>query len=198
MPEDKRTIKTKRNLKLTLMQMLKNTSFERITISELCRQGLTSRITFYTHYEDKYALAAELFGDFAQIAVEDYHRLQAANNPEKAVVQGYYNMLDCILNLYYSNLELFSMASPQKNAFLYASFYHQLFHTLEKYVEKHSKQMPHKYSARQTAALLCNGLLGVINECYDSTLPPQKLRNDVREMYRDILMSPIFEAPKKG
>lgn len=59
--EDKRIKKTKKNLKATLIAMLNQMSFEQITITELCRQSDTSRITFYKHYNDKYALADEIF-----------------------------------------------------------------------------------------------------------------------------------------
>ena len=35
--------------------------FEKITVTELCRAADVSRITFYTYYDDKYALADRLF-----------------------------------------------------------------------------------------------------------------------------------------
>ena len=64
--EDKRVIKTKRNLKRTMIEMICDMPFEKITVSELCRLGETSRITFYTHYDDKYDLAEEIFGDYVK------------------------------------------------------------------------------------------------------------------------------------
>ena len=196
--EDKRTIKTKRNLKATLIQLLNALPFERITVSGLCRVAQTSRITFYTYYEDKYALAEELFDDFIREAVADYNRLQDTNNIKKDAIQGYYNMLDCILNLYYNHLDFFSVMAPQKNPYLYSSFYHDIFQSVESYVEQHKGKMPPKYSFRQTAALLCNGLWGVINECYDGRTPQGKLRRDVKEMYHDILVSNLFQSSADG
>jgi hypothetical protein len=59
-------------------------------------------------------------------------------------------------------------------------------------VEKHKAQMSPKYSSKQTAALLCNGLWGVINECYTINTPWENIRKDIKEMYRDILLSDIF------
>lgn len=47
---DKRITKTKRNIKNTVIKLLSNTQFEKITVSELCRIGEISRITFYTYY----------------------------------------------------------------------------------------------------------------------------------------------------
>ena len=81
MAEDKRVAKTKRNLKETMIELLQEMPFEKITVTELCRRGETSRITFYTYYEDKYALVNEMFADYIQEADQNYHDLQARNNP---------------------------------------------------------------------------------------------------------------------
>ncbi len=189
---DLRVLKTKRNFKDTLLDLLKNTPFDKITVSQLCRQGVASRITFYTYYKDKYALVEEVLQDFAQEAIEDYHRLQAQNNPQRHAFLGYRNMLDCILNLYYNHSELFNLSIGQKNPYLYSAFFRYIFENVENYIELHRATMTPRYSARQTAALLCNGIWGVINECYQSRLPREQIYNDVHGMYRDILQSNLF------
>jgi len=190
--EDKRIIKTKQNLKRTMIQLLSRVPFEKVTVCELCRTGMTSRITFYTHYDDKYALVEDMFRDYIDEAVRDYHRLQAENNPSHTALQGYYNMLDCILNLYYNNLAFFSRTSPERNPYLYSAFYHHIFCNVDEYIRRHSRQMAAKYPSRQTAALLCNGLWGVINECYASGTSRTDMRRDIRSMFHDILVSPLF------
>lgn len=97
MAEDKRVAKTKRNLKETMIELLQEMPFEKITVTELCRRGETSRITFYTYYEDKYALVNEMFADYIQEADQNYHDLQARNNPGGDGFIGYENLLECIL-----------------------------------------------------------------------------------------------------
>lgn len=77
---DKRITKTKRNIKNTVIKLLSNTQFEKITVSELCRIGEISRITFYTYYNDIYDLIDEMFSDYIEEAIEDYHKLQSKNN----------------------------------------------------------------------------------------------------------------------
>lgn len=61
--EDKRITKTKRSLKAAMIEMLSKEDFEHVSITELCRQAEISRITFYSHYNDKYALLDEIFDD---------------------------------------------------------------------------------------------------------------------------------------
>ena len=99
--EDKRIIKTKKNLKNTLISLLDKKPFEQITVTELCQAAETSRITFYTHYNDKYELADEIFQDMLAIAEDTYYHLQATNNPNSDPVTSYCNVLDSILDLYY-------------------------------------------------------------------------------------------------
>lgn len=175
-----------------MIRLLATNPFEKITVSELCRQADTSRITFYTYYEDKYDMMNELFMEYTHEAMRDYRRLQNENNPEKDVLKGYYNLLDCILNLYYNNLPFFSTATAAQNPYLYSSFYNYIFDNLVEYIDCHQRQIVPKYSSRQTAALLSNGLLGVITECYFVGKPSPDTRNNIRSMYRDILASSIF------
>ena len=78
--EDRRIIKTKKTIKSTLIGILQEMPFEKITVTEICSRGIISRITFYTHYEDKYVLAEELFSDYIAEADDNYHRLQSLNN----------------------------------------------------------------------------------------------------------------------
>lgn len=191
--EDKRVVKTKRNLKNTLITLLSKLAFEKITVSEICRVSETSRITFYTHYDDKYDLIEEIFDDYVAEAVEDYYRLQKKNNPTKQVIYGYFNMLDCILNLYYNNLDVFKMVSSGKNPYLHSAFYHHIFKNVHDYIIEHEKQLKPKYPPKQMAALICNGLWGVINECCNTDEPREVTRSNIMNMFNDILKSDIFE-----
>ena len=113
--EDKRIRKTKRNLKNTLIQMLSEQSLEKVSVTELCRRAETSRITFYAHYNDKYALVDEIFQDMLETGTKDYRRRQRENNPGNDFVLGYANMLDSILAIYYDRFEFFRHTDPGKN-----------------------------------------------------------------------------------
>ena len=79
--EDRRVIKTKKNLKATLIEMMGEISFEQISITELCKRAEIRRITFYAHYSDKYALADDIFSDMLQIGTDIYRTKQEKENP---------------------------------------------------------------------------------------------------------------------
>ena len=103
MAEDRRILKTKKNLKRTLIELLSQKAFEQISVKELCETAQTSRITFYTHYNDKYDLADDIFQDMVAIATDEFHDLQKTNNPQGDPIVSYCNMFDCILNIYYDH-----------------------------------------------------------------------------------------------
>ena len=66
--------KNKKNLKYTLVDMLAEQPFEKITITELCSRTEISRITFYSHYSDKYALVDEMFQDMIVLGTKEYEK----------------------------------------------------------------------------------------------------------------------------
>ena len=104
-----------------MIAMLGEKDFEHITITELCRAAEISRITFYSHYSDKYALLDEIFDDMLKLGTEDYYRRQRENNPIGRLAAGYVNMLDAILQLYSDRFDFFRHTDPEKNPYLASS-----------------------------------------------------------------------------
>ena len=57
---DKRITKTKRAIKDAFIELRSQKSLEKITVKELCELAYINKSTFYSHYEDIYALADAL------------------------------------------------------------------------------------------------------------------------------------------
>jgi AcrR family transcriptional regulator len=53
---DLRVRRTNKFLWEALMSLLEENDFESITVTAICERAMVHRTTFYTHYEDKYAL----------------------------------------------------------------------------------------------------------------------------------------------
>ena len=81
--EDKRITKTKRALKSALLELLTTQAFDVISITELCKIANVSRITFYTHYKDKFALLDDIFNDMLIIGPGG---LFPFDNPSKVAI----------------------------------------------------------------------------------------------------------------
>ncbi len=61
---DRRTKYTRNLIKEILLAFLKDQKFEKITVSEICRQAEINRGTFYLHYMDTYDVLEDLVDDF--------------------------------------------------------------------------------------------------------------------------------------
>lgn len=57
--KDLRIVKTENLLYSTLLNLLKEKTFEEIKVSDICSKALINRSTFYAHYNDKYELVVE-------------------------------------------------------------------------------------------------------------------------------------------
>ena len=190
--EDKRIIKTKRSLKKAMTEMLDKKDFEHITITELCREADISRITFYTHYSDKYALLDEIFDDMLQIGTEDYRRRQAEKNPAKKLAAGYVNMLEAILELYYDRFDFFRHTNPEENPYLASRLYSIILETVEMHTLHVKKRLHLKYSPKKIAGFVCFGMLGFVNESHKEKTPLEEIKRQARELLTDLLRSGVL------
>ena len=190
--EDKRVTKTKRNLKQTMISLLREKPFEQITVTELCGAACTGRITFYAHYGDKYELADELFQDMLSLATEDYYRMQRENNPENEPISSYCNLLDAILNVYDGQYAFFSHTHPDENPYLYYSFYRYILKTVERHTQRRSGLLRPRYSSAQLTGFLCNGLWGFISQSHAEKRPQEEIRLQARALLGDVLRSEIL------
>ena len=190
--EDKRIAKTKKNLKNAMLAMLGEKDFEHITITELCRAAEISRITFYSHYSDKYALLDEIFDDMLKLGTEDYYRRQRENNPTGRLAAGYVNMLDAILQLYSDRFDFFRHTNPEKNPYLASRLYSIVLETVEQHTLHVKKRMRLKYSPRKIAGFVCFGMFGFVNESREENTPMDELLPQARVLLTDLIRSGIL------
>ena len=190
--EDKRIAKTKKNLKNAMIAMLGEKDFEHITITELCRAAEISRITFYSHYSDKYALLDEIFDDMLKLGTEDYYRRQRENNPTGRLAAGYVNMLDAILQLYSDRSDFFRHTDPEKNPYLASRLYSIVLETVEQHTLHVKKRMRLKYSPKKIAGFVCFGMFGFVNESREENTPMNELLPQARVLLTDLIRSGIL------
>ena len=190
--EDKRVIKTKKNIRESFIRLLSEKSFDEITITELCRAAGMSRITFYTHYSDKYELTEFLFTDLMRTCEEDYKSLQQTNNAEGDPVKGYCNLLDSVLNLYESNTLFLRQMSQRRNPYLYYSFYNHMFKKIELILSNVPKNFYPRFGSRKFTAFMCNGLWAYIDACHNENCDIDQIRAETKLLLKSLLNSEMF------
>lgn len=72
--EDRRIVKTKTRLLTALKQLLREKSFEDITVSEICDRAKIRRATFYKYFDDKYAFLKFFVGSLREEFDASLHR----------------------------------------------------------------------------------------------------------------------------
>ena len=73
---DRRVVKTRMHMIQTTLELLRKNSFSKISVSDICEEAMISRSTFYTHFEDKFAL---LDACMEQIGQKLLHDTEAAD-----------------------------------------------------------------------------------------------------------------------
>ena len=190
--EDKRIRKTKKTLKTTLIKMLKEETFDQVSITELCKNADISRITFYSHYSDKFALVDDIFADMQEIGYADYRRRQQEYNPSGSVVQGYVNVLDTILDLYYARFDFFRHTDPEKNPYLAFAFYNIVLDTVEQHTSHiEQRNLKLKYSPGRSQDLSVSGFLDLSMSAIRRKTPLEQIRGECRALLTDILRSDV-------
>lgn len=195
--EDKRIVKTKKSLKAALIQMLAKQEFEHISVTELCRKAEVSRITFYSHYNDKYELVNEIFEDMLYLGTEDYKKRQRENNPSGKLAAGYVNMLNSILEVYYEHFYFFQHTNPEKNPYLASRLHSIVFETVEMHTSHVNRRLKLKYSPKKIAGFVCYGMLGFVNESRKDKTPLNQIRVESEMLLTDLLKSGVL-TEKEG
>ena len=202
--DNKRITKTKRNLKNTLRRLLRRKPFAAITVTELCRDADTSRITFYSHYNGKYDLADELvldlFGE-VNLAMET---LQSRNNPGGDPVLAAENMLNAILTCFESNRDFFDRLNIKDSPYLFYSFFSHILEAVENRLSQTLRTHPEE--VHRDAVFLCAGLWNYISEGLRQNCPVETLRSKSIALVRSMLavfqtcahMNPDTELNLKG
>ncbi|SHN50994.1 TetR/AcrR family transcriptional regulator [Desulfitobacterium chlororespirans] len=191
MAEDKRIRKTKRYIKQTLIEILTEKPFEQITVTELCNKSDISRITFYAHYNDKFALVDEMFAEMLESATRDYRNSQKENNPANDTIQTFCNLLDCIFNLYNENMSLLTYTTIDKNPYLYYMFYSYIVRNVELVIIHRDKVIKPKYSIKQVSGFICNSLWAFIIEAQTEGSTINMVRKDAKKVLTGILEANI-------
>ncbi|MCR4963969.1 MAG: TetR/AcrR family transcriptional regulator [Firmicutes bacterium] len=195
---DKRIIKTKKNLKDTVVLLLAEKPFDQIAVTEICRVSSTSRVTFYSHFADKYDLLEEMFQDMVEWATGHFFRLQRRNNGEGNVAKGWLNVLDSIFALFREKQDFLRHAALEKNPYLYFCFSRHLNRMVLQYMEACGGAKNSAFTSAQLTGFICNGLWGFISESIAAKMSLPQIQEQTGRLLRQVLEGRILGTPWDG
>ena len=90
---DVRITKTKDRLKRALLQLLKEKSLDKISISEICSLASVNRNTFYAHYTSLKELLEEIESQLLESVINN---IKCDQGKGKSITELLYNILECV------------------------------------------------------------------------------------------------------
>ena len=81
--KDLRVVKTQNILYRTLIELMKEKTFEEIKVSDICNQALINRSTFYAHYNDKYELLAQFIQELKNSLTGELKKNKSISNTKE-------------------------------------------------------------------------------------------------------------------
>lgn len=193
---DKRILKTKRNLKQTLLSMMDEKPFEKIGVTELCNRAETSRITFYTYYGDKYELLQKLYEDMQNEMEDRFCELQRENNPGDDALKSYHNLVQAVIEKYDRHFDFFKHMKPIESQELWITYYKFALKHLEEFKDTYSDRIRMKYPSKQICVSLLLGFWGFLMTGYSERLPAKELEENAMHLIDDIIDSDVYFEKK--
>lgn len=186
--------KNKTKLRMALAVLLKEMPFEHVSVTDLCKQSGVSRITFYAYYDDKFALADELFDEMLQSASAIFSNLQNQYNPDDDPKRSLKNLLDSVLAMQEQKRNFIAQLSLESNSYLAFSYYWYVLRKAEQYSRKYVEALSPVYPLKMTTNLLCTGVWEFIRTGLKEHRLPDEVHLQAEELLDTLLNSNIFSA----
>jgi len=189
---ERHTGPAKRRIENALVELLRTDRFDHITVTAICRQAHTSRITFYTYFADKYVLLDEYFKSMTDTALRTFWDMQQENNKNSDSIQSWCNFLDAILGLNTDYGDILSWSEANGDPYLYFCFHRKVLYNVEQFTKKYCASLKPKYPVEQISRLLCDGIWGFIDESRSLHIPETEIRREAEDSLRIMLSSRLF------
>ena len=181
--EDKRITKTRKNLKHTLVDMMTEMPFEKITVKEICERAIISRITFYNYYGDKFALLEDVF--------DSRFRERQKSNTDDDPIKSYENLLDCFLDIYDEEIGKIKL---EENMILLMPYYRFIVDNTTALVNRYIRRLKPNYPPEKISVFLVMGMYGYIHLAGSSSDDRKKMSESAHRLLKDLLNSGIFTS----
>jgi len=189
---DKRILKTRQALKSTLIDMMKSQPFQKIRVKDLCEQANTSKLTFYTHYDDKYALLQDVAFDMEQEVMEKYMELKEQDVSENDIVQHNRHLLQAILYVRDKYKQVFDLAKKEKSYSFFMFFCEELINAFSDKDRFLIDIVKMKYPPFEISAFLIAGMWGYTYAAKKNNVSETLLHEQLIDLATDLSKSNIF------
>lgn len=103
--EDLRVFRTRKLLCVALMDLLQTTSFDKISVNDLCEKAMIHRATFYNHFSDKNDLLNYAIDDLQEELFEKSIENETYNSQKEM----YMALVECVIDFMIDNKHKLSL-----------------------------------------------------------------------------------------
>ena len=133
--EDRRTSYSKRMIRESLYELMKEKPLNKISVTELCEKADVNRSTFYSYYTDIYDLHQKIIKEFFVMQKNVIKRTKEALSKKSDIREitydDYYGIVHYYLKTVQENVELYKFIFNQNSTTaIHTSFGKVLYHTI--------------------------------------------------------------------
>lgn len=173
MATDVRVTVTKKILKDSLLQLMHTTSFDKITIKDICTISKVSRSTFYSHYEDIFSLLA----DFEKDIFESHNLNNFLKTSETAAEKSELNLVE-ILKQVDANADFYKIYLNNMHAGYLTDAIQRLSHDVIDYWMQQNV-FHNREDAKYSFLFYKSGIIAVVKEWLEE---PEDTRKTPKEL----------------
>ena len=194
MSEDIRTTKTKAKIKNAFLELLKDYTYEHISVTDIANKADINRVTFYTHYIDKACLLSDLLEDIKKNFITS--TIQHANNinTDDNLVKYSISLVNALLDIALINKDLIAILSHKENAVIAKLIEEQTKCFIENSLNKIHANNQFKYPLRHITAFTVPAFMAlIINYISEpNPMPLEQFRSNLVEITENFVKANIF------
>lgn len=172
-----------------MFELMRETSIEQITVTQICQAAGISRVTFYIYYDDKYMLLDDFFDDLWDSVLTSYkEKIEDTSDPLEVFLSFYMS----IIHMYYSNNDVFSHAVAEADRNLNIRYYHNIRDYTELLLKDFSDQLKPYFTLSETSSIICACMLGFFNELKKESPTEEAMSERFSTLIRMVLESNLF------
>lgn len=192
--EDTRILRSKRDLRNAFMELIKDQPFEKIAVTDICKKAMINKMTFYKHYQDKYALLDDCI---RSIAENIYYACVPDADIEKRIqerpVDFFVDLLASVMKECYQKREILLSLMYGNNTSLRFVVENCCKKIVEQLMIKLSQTYDFKYPLSVLTTFFTGGFANVITEYLtDVNYSIEKFNAYSRQFFNDLLSSHLI------
>lgn len=194
MSEDLRTTRTKNKIKDSFLTLLKNSSYEQITVSDIAKHANINRVTFYTHYIDKACLLADIMEDTKKKFVIDAIEYSSSLNETNEVIKYSIGLASTLVEIFAQNKDVITLLVHKENGVISKVLEEAISSFFLGILNRLNQVMPLKYPPKYVAAFLAPAYISLVMTYLNdkNPIPKEEFKKQVIEITENIISNKLF------